>query len=122
MTSELSLEDWLSSTQSRRNELDDFARSPLPIGNDAYGETNKLIESEDDANRLLADAESFLTQYTAKAVLGVRARYPDSSADERKIHIKDSVRTIQRLVDGIQVTARSIANRRFITMNVNRSR
>ncbi len=118
----MTFDEWLSQTQERRDELDAFARSPLPLGADVHGETNRLIECEDDANRLLADAESFLTQYTAQAVLGIRAKYPDSSADERKIHVKDEVRQIQRLVDGIHVTAKTISNRRYLQMNAARSR
>lgn len=118
----MTLPEWLESTQARRDELDAFVRSPLPIGNDSFGDFNKLIANEDDANRLLADANTFLTQAQAQAVLSIKAKYPDNSADERKILIKDAIRDIQRLVDGIEVTARGISNRRYLAMNQNRSR
>ena len=114
--------EWLESTQARRDELDAYARSPLPIGNDAAGEINTLIAAEDDASRLLADAQTFLTQATAQAVLAIKTKYPDNSADERKILVKDSVRDIQRLTDGIEVTARAMSNRRYLHMNAARSR
>ncbi len=118
----MNLTEWIAQTQPRRDELDAFARSPLPTGADVHGETNKLIECEDDAQRFLADAESFLTQYTAQAIFCVRAKHPNSNADERKAHVKDEVRDIQRLVDGISVTARTISSRRFLMMNAARSR
>lgn len=118
----MTFDQWLEQTQARRDELDAFARSPLPVGNDAFGEYNTLIAAEDDAQRLLADAQTFLTQATAKAVLTIKTKYPDNSADERKILVKDSVRDIQRLVDGIEVTARAMGSRRFLSMNINRSR
>lgn len=114
--------DWLSDTQARRDELDAYARSPLPVGLDAHGETNTLITSEDDANRLAADAETFLIQATAQAVLTIKTKYPDNSADERKILVKDAVRDIQRLAAGISITARTISSRRFLQMNLARSR
>lgn len=117
-----SFPDWLTQTQARRDELDAYARSPLPIGNDSHGEINTLIAAEDDAQRLLADAQTYLTQATAVAVLFIKGRYPDNSADERRILVKDAVRDIQRLTDGIEVTARAMSNRRYLHMNAARSR
>ena len=122
MNEEISFEDWLTQSQARRDELDAYARSPLPIGNDAYGEINTLIEAEDDANRLLADAQTYLTQATAKAVLDIKTRYAENSADERKILVKDAVCKVQRLCDGIEVTARAMGSRRFLAMNLNSSK
>lgn len=121
MTTEISFEDWLFQSQARRDELAEFVRSPLPIGNDAAGELSTLILAEDDAQRMLADVHTFLTQAQAKAVLDIKTRYPENSADERRILVKDAIRDIQRLADGIEVTARGISNRRFLTMNAARA-
>lgn len=122
MTKELSFDDWITQTQARRDELADYARSPLPIGNDSRGEIDTLIAAEDDAQRLLADAQTYLTQATAVAVLFIKGKYPENSADERRILVKDAVRDIQRLADGIEVTARAMSNRRYLHMNAARSR
>lgn len=122
MTNGISFDEWLSQTQARRDDLAEYARSPLPIGNDSHGEVNTLIAAEDDAQRLLADAQTYLTQATAVAVLFIKGKYPENSADERRILVKDAVRDIQRLVDGIEVTARAMSSRRFLSMNINRSR
>lgn len=119
---DLTFIQWLEQTQARRDELDAYARSPLPIGNDAHGEMNVLIENEDDAHRLLADAQTFVTQAQAQAILMIKAKYPDNSADERRVLVKDAIRDVQRLADGIEVTARGISNRRYLAMNQNRSR
>lgn len=118
----MNFEEWLSQTQKRRDELDAYARSPIPIGNDSHGEVNTLIKCEDDAQRLLADAQTYLTQATAQAVLRIKREYDENSADERRILVKDAVRDIQRLVDGITVTAKAMSNRRYLHMNTNRSR
>ena len=118
----MTLEEWLEQTQERRTELDAYARSPLPIGNDSAGEINTLIAAEDNAQRLLADAQTYLTQAMAQAVLRIKREFDENSADERRILVKDAVRDIQRLVDGIAVTARAMSNRRYLHMNQNRSR
>lgn len=114
---DIELSDWISQTQSRRDELSEFVRSPLPIGNDAYGEISALILAEDDAQRMMADINTYVVQAQAQAVLAIKTKYPDNSADERKILVKDAIRDIQRLADGIEVTARGISNRRFLTMS-----
>jgi hypothetical protein len=118
----VTFDEWLAQTQDRRDELDAYARSPLPIGNDSHGEINTLIAAEDDAQRLLADAQTFLTQATAQAVLRIKREYDENSADERRILVKDAVRSVQRIVDGIEVTARAMSNRRYLHMNAARSR
>lgn len=115
-------ESWLESTQQRRDELSEYARSPLPIGNDSNGEINTLILAEDDAQRLLADAESYLLMAQAQAMFESRAKHPDLSAKERELWAKAEVGTLQRLVDGIAVTVRSISSRRYLHMNAARSR
>ncbi len=119
----LTLDQWLEQTQGRRDELDAFGKSPMPI--DAVergGETQKLLKNEDDAARLLADAESFLSEAEGIAIKTVRDKYPDYTADERRKQAKSEVRDIQRLVDGLGITLKTISNRRFSQMNANRAR
>jgi len=115
-------DEWLKSTQDKRDEMDAFARSPLPIGNDSHGETNKLIENEDAAQRILADAETYLEKYKSQAMFFVRNQHPDLTAKEReKVEVAE-VADFKRVVTGIEITAKMISNRRFLSMNQNRSR
>lgn len=120
---EMDLDSWLESTQLRRLELEEYARSPLPIDSaERYPDLDTLIRAEDDAGRLLADSETYLAQAQANAVLAMKERYPELSAKERETMGRDSIRDIQRLVDGMKITSRTLSNRRFLMMNVNRSR
>jgi hypothetical protein len=79
------------------------------------------IQSADDCGRLLADAQSYLSQAKAQAMLAVLDEYEDLSAKEREFVIKDRVRKIQRLCDGLEVTERTLRSRLFSSMNANRS-
>ena len=118
----MTLDEWLESTEERRVELDEFGKSNMPI--DAVergGETNKLLKNEDDAARLLADAESFLSQAESIAIKTVRDKFPDYTADERRKQAKAEVRDLQRLVEGLKITLKTISNRRFLAMNANRA-
>ncbi len=119
---EVGLSDWLDSTKELREALSAFGKSPLPMdAGERHAEFDRLIQNESDALTLLADSESYLSQATAQAVLAMKDRHPDVSAREREILVKASVRDLQRLTDGLSITARIIANRRFIAMNANRS-
>lgn len=118
-----SLEEWLECFSPRFAALYAYAKSPLPndIG-ERHNDIEKAIHFGDEVGRLLADAESYLTQHTAQAVLLVKEQHGDLNADERKTIIKDTVRKIQRLVDGLAVTERSIKDRVYVGLNANRSR
>lgn len=120
---DLTLEEWLTATEERRDELDKYSMSPLPADiSERHADTDECIQSESDACRLLADAESYLSQFKAQSVLAIKDKYPDLSAKEREVMLKDSIRDVQRLVDGLAVTAKTLSNRRFHSMNANRSR
>lgn len=119
----LSLEDWLISTQEKRDELDAYARSPLPKDiSERHGDMDMAVRGSDDAGRLLADAEGFLTQYRAKAMFEALKKYSDLTSKEREFVVRDEVRMVQRLVDGMSVTYRLIHDRIYINQNANRSR
>lgn len=119
----LNLSDWLISTQEKRDELDAYGKSPLPLdAGERHVEIERAIQNADDSGRLLADAESFLSQAKAQAVLAMIDKYPDLSSKEREIMVKDAVRGVQRLVDGISVTNRTINHRIFVIQNANRAR
>ena len=123
MTAELILSEWLEATQSRRTELLAYAKSPLPVDiSERHADLDMAIRAEDDLGQLLSDAESFLAQYTAQAVLAMREKYSDLSAKERELMIKAEVKDIRRVVDGIDVTSRTVKSRIFAILNANRSR
>jgi len=123
MTGELTLEQWLESTAERRAELEAYARSPLPDSPEGrHQDLDAAIQSADDAGRLLADCESYLSQAEAQAVFVAREKHEDLTADERKKVVKAETRHLRRLWDGLSVTHQSIKNRIYGNMNANRSR
>ena len=123
MSDGLDLEDWLDHTSDRRAEL--LAYSKTPLASDA-GERHKdmdaAVQNAADAGQMLADAEGYLIQATAQAVLVIRHDHENLDANERKALVKDRVWKIQRLVDGLSVVVKSINGRIFLAMNQNRSR
>jgi len=122
-TDELTLDEWLASTAERREELISYSKSELPKdAGERHTDIEKAIQNASDAGSLLADAEGFLAHATAKAVLEIRRIHDDLDANERKALVKDAVRDVQRLVDGIAVTHRAIQSRIFANMNAGRTR
>ena len=120
---DLTLSEWLTSTQERRDELDAYGKSPLPAdAGERHADIEKAIQSADDSGRLLADAESYLTQAEALAVFSVRKDHPEITAREREIVARAVVRDVQRLVEGVRTTNRTINQRIFVIQNANRSR
>lgn len=123
MNEELTLVEWLTSTQEKREELDTFGKSALPAdAGERHVDMELSIQHSDDAGRLLADAKSYLTQAYAQAMFAARKEHPDLTAKEREIVIEDSVRHVQRLIDGICVTVKTLNNRIYTMMNQNRSK
>lgn len=121
MNTELTLLEWLEQTQPRRDELDTYARSAMPMDAvERHGDMGEVIRASDDAGRLLADAESYLSLEKAQALMGLMQ--DDLNAKDRDIIMRSKVRGVQRLVDGLTVTVKSLNNRMYISMNANRSR
>ncbi|MDE2020324.1 MAG: hypothetical protein KGJ13_08320 [Patescibacteria group bacterium] len=117
------LEDWLISTEHLRQRLIDYAKSPIPTDPGArQNDMSTALDMGRDAADLLADAESFLVQSEAQSVILVRREFPDFTAAERKIMIKERTRKIKHLVNVIGAIYRSIDRRRMVEMNLNRSR
>lgn len=121
-TDELTFEEWVESTQHRRDELDAYGRSPLPADvSERHQDIENAIRNCDDISRIKADAESLLSQAKAQAMFAAMRNHPDFTAKEREIVIKDSIRGLQRLVDGISVTHQTIKSRIFASLNANRA-
>lgn len=120
---EIGFVEWLEATETLRGSLMEYAKSPLPADpGERHMDMDKAIQNGDDSGRLLADAEGYLIQAIAQAVMEARRLHPDLNAKEREAIVKDAVRGIQRVVDGIAVTDRSIKSRIFAMMNAARSR
>jgi len=117
---ETDLESWLESTQTRRDGLDSFAVSAMPVFEFRERDIEKAIAWGHDAGKLLADAEEFLTKAKAQAMYSALAD-ERLSAKDRDLSIRSSVSGIQRLVDGLGVCNRTIQNRIYATMNARRS-
>lgn len=118
----LTLEEWLDSTQQRREQLEAFCRTKMPIGISSSEEMDEVIQATDDAGRLLADADGYLILETARSIFEVKKKHGDLAADERKQIVKDKVREVKRLVDGLSVTHTTLKSRLFAIMNHNKSR
>ena len=119
---EFSLTDWLESTQATRDELDSYAVSALPVFEDRERDIEKAIASGHYCGKLLADAESYLTHEKAKSMFNALGDPRELNSKQVDLVVKDDTRAVQRLVDGLAVTNRSIQNRVFGLMNANRSR
>lgn len=119
---ERSFEEWLIAFNPRMAILYSYAKSNLPASpEERHGDIEKSIHHSDEAARLLADAESYLTQATAIAVMKWK-RDDSLNADERRAMVKDEVRKIKRLCDGLSVTERSIKDRIYSSLNANKAR
>ena len=119
----LSLADWLATTQERREAITAHGKKPMStdIG-ERSSDQDLTINLSQDAGDLLADAEWFLTQETARATLAARKKYDKLSVDERRIMVKAEVADLQRLCDSLSVDVQVLRSRLFHGMNQNRSR
>ena len=121
MSDELTLDDWLDSTDKKRAELLEYAQSPIPTDpGERYLDISKALGLGQDAGDFLADLDKHLIDATAKADLEVRRTDGELTADERKSLVRATVSGIARLRDGLQVIYTSIKDRRFVLMNLNR--
>lgn len=122
MSEEKDLIEWLQSTEELRAKLLAYGRSPIPTeAGDRQIDVSTALEHGQDAGDLLADAETFVLQAEAAAVLAVRRTHPELTASERKVLASLEASEVTRLRDGIAVLYRTIKDRRFALMNLNRS-
>lgn len=104
MTGELTFDGWLSATADERAAIIEFSKQ-------AVLDVDKAIQKSDECGKLEKRAEWYLTQATARATLTSKTKYPQLSADERRIMVKDEVKNIQYILDAYVVTGRSIRDR-----------
>lgn len=119
---DLTLGEWLETTQDRRDELDAYAVSPLPVFEERQNDIEKAIAFGHDCGKLLADAEGYLTHAKASAMYQAMKDPLEFNSRQIDLVVKDEVRGVQRLVDGLTVTNRTIQNRIYAIQNANRSR
>ena len=108
----------------------DFCRSETPNDFGLMGaDIDFSIRKAEQAGQLLADAEYYLTQETAKAMISVRKdadSLPEDATSptgtERAAIVKDWVKDIQRLVSGLEVVCRTLNSRIRSACNARRSR
>lgn len=120
---EQDLNDWLIGTQAARDALVRYCQSPLPndIGQ-RHIDVELAIQNRDDAGRLLAELNEFLSHELARETIRIKNDCPGYSADERKLLVRDSVRHVQMLADVLSVTSTTIKERIYANLNANRSR
>lgn len=118
---EITLEDWLESTNEKRSELLLYSRSLIPTDpGERSLDISIALRHGQDAGDLLADADKHVTDETGKQVLKIRLEYPELNSGEREKVVKSKVSNLARLRDGLQVIYTSIKDRRFTLMSVGR--
>lgn len=118
---EISLEDWLVSTEEKRSELLAYSRSPIPTDpGERSLDISVALQHGQDAGDLLADADKHVTDETGKQVLQVRLDHSELNGTEREKIVKGRVSNVVRLRDGLHVIYTSIKDRRFTLMSVGR--
>ena len=118
----MGLESWLEQTAELRKTLEIYGKSPIStdIG-ERQNDMDIAIQHADDAGRLRADCQSFLTQGTAQAVLKW-SKQDEFTYEDRKALVRQDVNNLKRLLDGMKITEGLIKIRIYVLMNLNRSR
>ena len=118
----MNFEEWLSSTHKSREELLSHCKSESP--NDSGPRTldiDKSIRYSDMAGNLLADAEYYLSQHSAQSMLKSKTDDPNLPSKDRTYVVRDAVKDIQRIVDGLKVACRTLSSRIKSACNARRS-
>lgn len=111
---DLTLEQWIEKTATRRESLM------------AYGSTGKAGTAEgraldslvaigmaDEAARIEAEADSYLTLAREQAMWETRKKHPDLTSRERDLVEKSIVREVVLLVKSCEITYKSCLSRYF---------
>lgn len=111
-------EEWLESTDSARQALLDYSRSPIPTDpGERQLDVSKALTNGQDAGDIVADLERFLAIEFGKAMLAAKA---DHDAKTAHVLAKAATASIARLRDGFQTCYQTIRDRRFSLMSVGR--
>lgn len=115
---DLTLDQWLESTTEKRSELLSYSKSPISTDPGSRQlDVSRALELGQDAGELLADADLYLSQEFAKAILDSS---PMHNAQTAKIVAKGKVAELKRLRDGLSVLYGTIKDRRFSLLSVGR--
>lgn len=111
-------DDWLSSTTELRGSILAYSKSPIPQDPGArHLDISKALGMGQDAGDLLADADQYLSQAIARAVLEARK---DNDASTARVVARGATAGLQRVRDGIAVCCQTIKDRRFTLMSIGR--
>ena len=112
------LDIWLTSTQELRTALLVYSKALIPSDSgERQLDVSKALNMGQDAGDLLADADLYLSQALAAAILAARA---DHDAATAKIIAKGAVAGIQRIRDGIATCYQTIKDRRYTLLSLGR--
>ncbi len=119
MSDGLTLDEWLVSTAEKRQLMLDYAKSMIPNDpGERHQDVSKALDYGQDAGDLLADVEQYLAVARAVAVVEARKEHDAKTA----LVVADSkVAHLARLRDGLAVLYRTLKDRRFSLMNLNRA-
>jgi len=118
MSDDLTFTHWLDSTAEVRAKLLAYSRSPIPTDpGERQLDVSRALALGQDAGDLLADAEVYLSQAFAAAMLDARQEHDAQTA---RIVAKAKTAKIERLREGLNVMYQTIKDRRFSLLNLNR--
>jgi len=99
-------EEWLNSTQARRDEITAFSKV-------AMVNVDKAIEYSAEISIMENQADAFVKVEFAKALREARKKYPDATAAERLAYVKSDISQISLFVQELAVIGRVIRDRLY---------
>lgn len=108
--------EWLRSTQAQRDALIIYGQTGKPPTEEGRAiDSLTAIKMTDEADRILCEAEKFLSHEREITMWAVKNDAKNSSltSRERELIERSKVREAQMIVDSCRVTHRSCINRYF---------
>jgi hypothetical protein len=103
---------WLVRTEAQRDALITYGQSGTsPEGKSLDSIT--AIKMADEADRLLCEAEKYLTHEKEIAMWETKKNHPDLNSRERELIERSAVREVQMVVDACRITHKSCVSRYF---------
>lgn len=106
--------EWIRSTQSQRDALIVYSQTGKPPTEEGRAiDSLTAIKMTDEADRLLCEAEKFLSHERELAMWEAKKKHHELTSRERELIERSEVREAQMIVDSCKVTHRSCVNRYF---------
>lgn len=99
-----SFSDWLTATQSRRDEITAFSKI-------AMVNVDKAIDYSAELGIMENKADAFIKLEFAKALRESRKTYPDATAKEREAYVKADMAPMEQFVRDLAIIGRVLRDR-----------